>query len=395
MDKAVIKYRKRRQKRLDSKSGIEKNPVEEYRKRREMRLNERFDAGIGWAYGLAKSKGIDTSGMTPDEVFKALKEAGETVGNRTEKNKNNNGKNNEPSNNSRGSSYVDGFKTNSGKDFPKPKKGAVYDEDTLKEVNRLAREGGKDEAYDAVMKNITEKDLVYQKDPDGTVVAAIPGLSNMYDNKVRGKSPEIQKAYDERIAGGKKIAQDMVNISNQLGSRMMGLENCFKGGESTARKIDKVKKKLEKKLGREVPEEEAFASMDDVVRFSYKCDHEKMVDQIKSLEKELEKNGYRIVERDNKFLSEKEGEPKTYKAVHLAVLAPNGEVFEAQIQSEETIKVKNKNHAAYEKQRVIDTKEHPEMKEEYDRLEKEMVENTADMPEPPGIMELPTIKKKK
>lgn len=78
MDKAVIAYKKRRQARLDAKNGKEPkyDIVEEFRKRRNSRLEARMDAGIGWAYGLAKSKGIDTEGMTPEEVFEALKEKG-------------------------------------------------------------------------------------------------------------------------------------------------------------------------------------------------------------------------------------------------------------------------------------------------------------------------------
>lgn len=79
MDKAIIKYRKRRQERLDAKNGVvrsKNDSVEEYRKRRDERLNSRMDAGVGWAYGLAESKGIDTEGMSPKEVFEALREKG-------------------------------------------------------------------------------------------------------------------------------------------------------------------------------------------------------------------------------------------------------------------------------------------------------------------------------
>ena len=72
MDKAVIAYKKRRQDRLDARLGKQVDSVEEFKKRRA----ERLDAGVGWAYGLAKSRGIDTEGMTPKEVFEALKEKG-------------------------------------------------------------------------------------------------------------------------------------------------------------------------------------------------------------------------------------------------------------------------------------------------------------------------------
>ena len=68
----VDRYKERRRKRIESRIGSPVDVVEEYRKRRE----ERMDAGVGWAYGLAESRGIDTKGMKPKEVFEALKENG-------------------------------------------------------------------------------------------------------------------------------------------------------------------------------------------------------------------------------------------------------------------------------------------------------------------------------
>ena len=72
MDKAVAKYKKRRQSRLDARYGKEIDTVGEFRKRRQKRM----DANVGWVYGLAKAKGIDTTGMEPKDVFEALKEKG-------------------------------------------------------------------------------------------------------------------------------------------------------------------------------------------------------------------------------------------------------------------------------------------------------------------------------
>lgn len=395
MDKAVDKYKKRRQGRLDDRFGKKVDSVAEFKKRRA----ERLDGNVGWAYGLAKSKGIDTTGMSPKEVFEALKGEG---GDEKSSKKKTSGNNVKPDKNSGevGTTYTKEYKTSAGVSYPKLKSGAVYDEDTLKEVNRLADDTDgnippKTEALGKTLKKLTSEDITYQKDPDGTIVASIPGLSQMYDREVKGKSPEVQKMYDERVEGGKKITSDMIAISDRLGSRMMGLENCFKGGGSTSRKIDKVKAKEKAKTGLDLTDEQALAKMDDVVRYSYKCDHDKMVDQILGLEKELKKSGYEITERDNKFLPSEDGEPRNYKAVHLQVKAPSGELFEVQIQSEDTIKIKNKNHETFEKWRKLDPKKHPEQKKEADRLNAIMVKNYAGLKEPMGIMDLKTIKKPK
>lgn len=290
-----------------------------------------------------------------------------------------------------GTKYTPTYQTNSGVSFPKIKDGAVYDEDVLREVNRLAKEGGFDDAYDEVVRNLTEDDIVYQRDPEGHLVASIPGLSQMYNSEVVGKSDSVQDAYDQRIERGRKITDDMIAISDSLGSRMMGLENCFKGGDSTARKIDKVKSKNSEELS----DDAALGKMDDVVRYTFKCGHDTMAQQIVDFESELKRGGYEIVERDNKFLPTSDGKPRNYKAVHLQVKSPDGEVFEVQIHSEESVKVKNQNHEHFERQRKINLKEEPERQGEFDRLEEIMVRNTAAMREPPGIRDLPTFKQKK
>ena len=277
--------------------------------------------------------------------------------------------------------------------FPKPYPGSVYELDTLEEVRRLADKMNNGKAgLQKTVKSLTSDDIRYQKDPDGTVVASIPGLANIYDHEVAGKGPKVQAEYDRRIQEGKKITNDMMRISDSLGSRMVGLENCFKGGGSTARKIDKVKDKLSKEYGREVSDEEAFASMDDVVRYTYKCDHDNMAKQVTDLEAELEKNGYEITDRDNKFLPDYDDfgneKPRNYKAVHLQVKSPTGEFFEVQIQSEPSLQVKNKNHRYFEEQRKIDLDEHPELADRHKELEKIMVDNTSKMKIPDGIMDL-------
>ena len=76
MDNSVQRYRERRAERLADKNTARMDAVDEYRERRKNRIISRMDAGVGWAYGLAESKGIDTKGMTPKEVFEALKEKG-------------------------------------------------------------------------------------------------------------------------------------------------------------------------------------------------------------------------------------------------------------------------------------------------------------------------------
>lgn len=288
--------------------------------------------------------------------------------------------------------YSNKFDCGNGAGLPTPAAGTVYERDTLEEVRRLAEEMDGGEGLANTVKKLSEDAIRYQKDPDGTIVATIPGVANVYDHVVEGKGPEVQKEYDRRIEAGKKVVDDMMKISDALGSRMVGLENCFKGGRSTARKIDKVKNKLSKAMGREVSDEEAFASMDDVVRFTYKCDHANMAKQVQGLEEALAKQGYEVTDRDNKFLPDLDDygndQPRAYKAVHLQVKSPTGELFEVQIQSEASLQVKNKNHRYFEEQRQIDLDKNPELAGRLKELQNIMVDNTSKMPLPDGIMDL-------
>ena len=74
--KSVREYKRRRNERLNGRCHERMDSVEAYRERRDARVKGRMDAGVGWAYGVAKANGIDTTGMTPEEVFEALREKG-------------------------------------------------------------------------------------------------------------------------------------------------------------------------------------------------------------------------------------------------------------------------------------------------------------------------------
>ena len=401
MEDAVKRYRARRQARLDERhETFWLDPVAEYGYRRMRRLEERMDANPKVAYGIAKGMGIDTTGMKPKEVYEAIaKHGGNARGKRPRGNAEYEEKKAE-----RKSPYKQSYKTPGGVRFPKIKDGARWDDSVLKEVSRLAKKGGRSKQFDKVMSSITEKDIVYQKGPDGAVVASIPGLSQMFDSKMVGRSKECKKIYQDKIKKGKQITSDMIEATNGIGCRLMGLENCFKGGSSTSGKIDrkrksdraKVKSALEKG---EMTQEEAdkilsktdedyTSGFGDVVRYTVLGKHVDTVATVKNTVKALEEKGYELEELDNKWLPDKDGKPSEYKAVHLTFRSPTGEHFEVQVHSDETMRTKNKNHRLYEEQRDPKTS-----KARASELGKQMAKNAAALEEPKGIMELESFKK--
>lgn len=293
-----------------------------------------------------------------------------------------------------------GFQSNfisaHGVKYPVPRKGAYLDTDSLSEVERLAtteekngeivkRSPEKISAYKKMILSLSEDDYVYMKDPStGKMIASIPGISQRVDTVVEGRSEECQRIYDSKIAKGKQITNDMVEVSNSIGSRLMGLENCYKGASSCSRKITTKRMKDEASDRPQKTDEEYISGFGDVVRYTVMSDHRSMVNTVNKTIDSMKKKGYDIVEVDNKWTDPKS---KAYHAVHLAFRSPDGETFEVQVHSAESMKVKNKSHAYYEQSR-----KYPESSPDHER-NKKLSEDCWSMIEPPdGIDEIKSFK---
>ena len=324
--------------------------VKDYYARRKKRLQARFDANPRIAYGIAKGMGIDTQGMTPKEVWEAIsKEGGGTATKTKSQSKEFYDYYGE------GSKYTREFKTNGGVSFPKLKKGEAYDEDVLKDICSNAAKNGFGDKLDEIVKNISEDDIVRQKDPvTGETVVSFKGLMGKVDNKVKGRSAECQRIYDEKVKDGKKITDDMVDIVGGLSNaRLLGLDNCIKGGASVSRKID-TKREDDIKQGRKPKTDEEYVKgFGDITRFTVKSDHDSIVNTANTVVKELGEKGYKVVELENKYI----GENQTYKGVHISAYSKSGQKFEVQIHSDESMAVKNKGHKEYEIARNVETDE--------------------------------------
>ena len=73
MDNSVNRYQRRRADRIARRQGKRYDSIDAYRQRRYLRMQERFDASARLAYGIAKGLGIKTEGMSPQEVWEAIK----------------------------------------------------------------------------------------------------------------------------------------------------------------------------------------------------------------------------------------------------------------------------------------------------------------------------------
>lgn len=197
------------------------------------------------------------------------------------------------------------------------------------------------------------------------------------DCKLKHCSKVIQKKYDKCRENEKKITPVMNKIASELGAKMYGLQYSVKTASS-------VENKIERKKEKGFTEEEAINSMNDIVRYTQLCEHDKIPENtIKTIDYLVEK-GYDIVEVDNKYLNPN----SDYKGVHINVVSPEGQSFELQIHSDQSMAVKNSIHPLYEEARSVKTSE-----ERTIELKKQMKAISSRLPNPKGIEAIKNFKK--
>ena len=278
--------------------------------------------------------------------------------------------------------------------LPKPKTGTEYSPATIKALEGIAERANKNPDYEKrmnkVLSSLTDKDIIKQKGEDGKDVTCIPGLSYKIEPELQGCSEEAKKLFERRIAGGEKLTSDMLDISSELGGSLRGLEYCYKTGESLGRKINTKIDEVKDTIDGELSDADILDSIDDAVRYTFMCDHDDIGDKCLAAEEALKKRGYTITSRDNKYQPkyDKNGKevPRDYKGVHLQVMTPDGDLVELQIHSKESMEVKEMNHPIYEDARKL-KKGSPERL----ALEKQMIDNTAKLSNPRGILDLPSF----
>lgn len=392
--------------------------VAAYKRRRAQRLCERYgvrydssnlDSGLGWLFGLATDLGIKTKGMEIPEIFKAVNEKRAQKGLEPVGHKGNvSGKKGSFKQTSRKGPEVNqslvsnakeeakknmatSYKTASGANFPKPKAGAKFDNSVMSGVEKSAKDLGKEKEFDDIVKSLKPTDYVYMKDPvTGDQVASVPGLAQRFDKTMTGRSEECQRIYDQKIKKGAQISRDMIDAVNGIGCRLSGLENCFKGGDSTSRKISTKRSEAEAR-GKETKTDEGYtAGFGDIIRFTALCDHDDIAETVTKLESAMQKKGYELNERDNKWVT---GDG-SYKGVHIEFISPTGERFEVQVHSTVALAFKNKGHRYYDNARVEDVSTAKGKKRHDAAIEKcKSIWKTC--PIPKGIEDLKPIPKKK
>lgn len=171
----------------------------------------------------------------------------------------------------------------------------------------------------------------------------IAALDAAKDNTLAGCSDHAQAAYDRSRRNEPAITNTMVAIANDTNMMIEGLEHSVKTASSIANKLER--KVVE---GPASPQATRYVeNLHDIIRYTLVGNTETLADNINSTITTLMKNGYTIIELDNKFLNRN----NRYKAVHLTACSPDKQLFEVQIHSKEGRQAGLDTHEMYEEWR--------------------------------------------
>lgn len=201
------------------------------------------------------------------------------------------------------------------------------------------------------------QEMKYNKPEEWAGKKALYRKTNAYNREVENE-PAITEAL-------KKIAE-----ANKL--KMEGIENRIKTKASYLRKINKkTRGSTDPKIIKEITE-----SANDTIRYTYMGEPEKLVDNFETVSRELRDQGYTLIDINNTWLDEK----NPYNGLNTTFETPNGQKFEIQFHTPESLRVKEEMHKLYEEQRLETTP--PQRKVE---LMQQMADMAEGMQAPAGI----------
>lgn len=225
-------------------------------------------------------------------------------------------------------------------------------------------------------KNSDRDKKQYKKYKDCLEKSYVPNTFDEFQNIKYGNAKEYgilksqykgMKYYDKATESEPLITSSVKAVARNCGLETYGLKNRVKGKESYLRKI----------RAEYNPDGNKY-EVKDIVRYTLGTnDAGSLVKGMEDAIDELSKLGYNTVAIKNSW----EDPLNPYKGINTIVTAPNGQKFEIQYHTKESFQVKEKMHALYEKQRMIED----QFSDEYIKLSDEMFELSNKLSKPSEI----------
>lgn len=200
------------------------------------------------------------------------------------------------------------------------------------------------------------------------------------------------KAAEGGRAGG-PITKAMKSIAAAHGSKMLGLKYRIKGAKRTTAKVYErarqslvpgARRKGDTKNTKAAEEKYVKEGLSDVLRFTMEVPEKGHVTHVKESLKDLQKQGYKVLEVDNRWKSAKDLTPDdAYQGINCTVQAPDGTRFELQFHTKTSFHTKDKlMHKDYEIVRGDTDATRAERAAAAER----MVDTASQIPIPDGIV---------
>lgn len=169
----------------------------------------------------------------------------------------------------------------------------------------------------------------------------------------RLKTEELQPEYDKIRHLEPLITEDVRAVTSHLGTKCAGLQYAVKTASSMENRLQREKKKSERK--RKLFHPVSFLhELGDTVRYTELCEHEKLVPMTRKTIAEMQKRGYTLTKLINFY---QHPFPETgYMGIHLNFISQYGQPVELQVHSPESFQAKQEGHVYYEKIRSVSSK---------------------------------------
>ncbi len=206
------------------------------------------------------------------------------------------------------------------------------------------------------------------------MLKAIKSFSDSYM-----KNKYCQEIYAKAKIAEPGITNDMIEIASSLGNQMIDLEYALK-------EASHVEWKLEKNMqsSNSGSLEKEMDVINDLVRYTQLCPHEKLAESaIKTID-QLKEKGYQIYRIDNKFAYPHR--QTGYRGLHILAFSPCGQKLELQFHSPISHEAKLKGHEIYKDVSLGRLSE-----EETNKAKEEAKKIHSSFPNPPGIKEIKSV----
>ncbi|PWV97447.1 minor capsid protein 2 [Paenibacillus cellulosilyticus] len=166
-------------------------------------------------------------------------------------------------------------------------------------------------------------------------------------NQYKGDYRKLN-AYEQVVAREPQITSDLQAISESTGMDMVGLEYRLKGKDSYLRKVNSDSKNS----GDMAIINDTLSNMNDVIRYTYQADGDKLVGHYEAVVAEMEAKGYTRHKLKNTW----DDKRNPYRGVNAVFVSPEGQKFEVQFHTPESFELKNgRMHEIYEEYRLDST----------------------------------------